>query len=222
MRALLGRVARLRPTFESHYHFTQDLRATPPREITIPSIHTIIVHSPHHPAFPHMLAVAQEQGLDLDWCREQLADGATCIVALLRERHSHDCPVGMGMLRTRPFWIEEIRHHFTPGPGGCYLYALYVSPPFRGRGIQHMITAARLRRAVAEGCRYAYTLVLNTNRASVKGHSVRGATLTARIDCLRLGPLHIASIRKLKPSLPTGNFPHAGFPRNGSLHLITK
>jgi ribosomal protein S18 acetylase RimI-like enzyme len=210
---------RLTPTFETHYHFTHDLDATPPREIELPDVYTTTIDSPAHSDFPHMLTIAREQNLDRTWCEDQLAEGARCAVALLRH-HDTDLPVGMGLFRTQPFWIEEIRHHFTPGPRGCYLYALYVSPRFRGRGIQHALAAARLHLALAQGRRYAYSLVLNTNRASLKGHSARGAIPSARIDCLRLGPLHLTSIRKLHPSLPTGTFPHTGFPRNASFHVI--
>jgi GNAT superfamily N-acetyltransferase len=217
--SVLRRLLRLRLSFESHYHFTQDLRSSPPREVTIDNIYCTAVDSSEHPGFPHMLAIAQEQGLDSGWCRDQLGEGARCILAM----SNHDGAervVGMGMVRTQPFWIEEIRHHFAPGPGGCYLYALYVSPGFRGRGIQHSINSARLRTCLALGARYAYTLVVNTNYASLKGHFAHGARLSARIDCVRLGPLHLASVRKLKTSLPTGSFPHDGFPRSASLHVI--
>ena len=221
LRALLRRVAHARIQLESHYHFTQDLRATPPREVTIPNIYTTTVDSPGHGSWPYVLAIAREQSLDESWCRDQLADGARCTLAIERSDDGTDRVVGMGMVRTQPFWIEEIRHHFAPGPGGCYLYALYVSPRYRGRGIQHAITATRLQAAVAQGCRYAYTLVLDTNHASLKGHSARGAHLTARIDCLRVGPLHLASVRKLRTSLPVGSFPYTGFPRDASVHFVT-
>ena len=217
LRSLAHRLTRLAPVFETHYHFTQDLHANPPLEVTIPDVYTTSIDAPAHPHFPHLLTIAREQGLDQSWCEDQLSEGAQGVVALFRQ-HGTDVPVGMGMLRTRPFWVEEIRHHFNPGSRGCYLYALYVSPDFRGRGIQHALSAERL--ALAQGLRYVHSLVQNTNRASLKGHAARGAIPSARIDCLRLGPIHLTSLRKLRPSLPTGTFTHTGLPRNTSVHLI--
>ena len=222
VRSLLRRLARPRLAFESHYHFTRDLRTTPPREVTIRNVYMTTVDSPEHPDFPHMLTIAAEQGLDADWCQEQLAEAATCGVALLREGDSPDRPVGMCMLRTRPFWVEEIGHHFNPGPRGAYVYALYVSPAFRGRGIQGLLFSHRFQTAAGEGRRFAYSMVLNTNTPSIKGHLAQGAKVSARIDCVRVGPLHLASVRRLKPASPIGSFTHAGFPRDAALHLVVR
>ena len=222
VRSLLIRLARPRLALESHYHFTRDLRTTPPREVTIRDVYMTMVDSPDHPDLPHMLTIAAEQGLDADWCREQLAEGATCGVAMLRESNDPDRPVGMCMLRTRPFWIEEIGHHFTPGSQGAYVYALYVSPAFRGRGIQGLLFSHRFQTAAAEGRRFAYSMVLNTNAPSIKGHLAQGAQVSARIDCVRVGRLHLASVRRLKTGLPIGSFTHAGFPRNTNLHLVVR
>jgi ribosomal protein S18 acetylase RimI-like enzyme len=222
VRSLFRRVSRLCLSGESHYLFTQNLHTTPPREVTLPNVFTTGVDSPDHPDFHHVLAVAGEQGLDADWCREQLAEGATCGVALLREGDGRERPVGMGMLRMQRFWVEEIGHHFDPGARGAYLYALYVSPAFRGRGIQGLLISQRFRTALYQGRRFAYAMVLSTNIPSIKGHLAQGADISARIDCFRVGPLHLASVRRLKPALPIGSFTHAGFPRDAALHLVVR
>lgn len=150
-----------------------------------------------------LLGLALEQGLDEEWCLDQLANGASCILALSRQGGQEQA-LGMGLVTFRPFWIEEIAHQFDPGPQGCYFFATYVRPAYRGRGIQKLLDGQRLARAAALGRRWAYAVVDTSNLPSCRSHRRSGFRPVLRIDHLRLGPCSLASRRRLSPSRPCG------------------
>ncbi|MGE5612057.1 MAG: N-acetyltransferase family protein, partial [Bacillota bacterium] len=178
-------------------------------------IHTLWLTTPDDPAYPLLLQIAQEQGLDDAWCREQLTAGDPCILAIADGK-----AVGMGLVTRRVFWIEEILHEFVPGPDGCYFYSTYVSPPYRGRRIQGLLDTRRLHWASAQNLRWCYALVEHPNTPSLRAHYRVGFRPAARIDRLRLRRLSLFHIRQLTATVSSARLTHTGFPRSSSIHII--
>lgn len=164
--------SRWRPTWRTHVLLARrcaDAIAPDPQA-------DVVVDSPDNGRFGTLVAFASEQGLDQEWCQDQLRDGAIAFLAL---SGSGDA-VGMGLLTRRPFYVAEIEQTFDPGPQGCYLYATYVTPSARGQKIQRRLDHHRLAHAATLGANIGYALVESDNTASLRGHAAGGFAVVAR------------------------------------------
>ena len=171
----------------------------------------IVVASPADPLFPALVRLGKEQGLDEDWCRDQLGDGALAFLALSAAADA----AGMGLLTRRPFHVAEIDQTFDPGPQGCYLYATYVTPSARGQKIQRRLDHHRLAHAATVGAAVGYALVESDNVASLRGHAAGGFEVVARHTRLAFRSKTLTVLRQrpmpFSPPRFTGNgaFVHA-------------
>src|SRR5688500_13081962 len=186
--------------------------AVPP---SLPSVSTQWVSSQSDRHYPHLVQIQSEQGLDESWCREQLTNGSSAVIAAV-----DGTPAGVGMYTRGEFWVGEIEHLYHPGPTACYLYATYVSPRFRGRRIQRLLDLSRVARGAEDGATYALAIVVSTNIASLRGHAAGGFHPVGRIDHFRLAGRSIMLVRKQTSKAPVGNFPGGGFLGSNSLHFI--
>jgi hypothetical protein len=186
--------------------------AIPP---SLPSVSTQWVSSQDDPHFPQLVQIQSEQGLDESWCREQLTNGSSAVIAVV-----DGTPAGVGMYTRGEFWVGEIDHLYHPGPTACYLYATYVSPRFRGRRVQRLLDLSRVHRGAQDGVDHAIAIVVSTNIASLRGHAAGGFRPVGRIDHFRLAGRSIMLVRKKTSKAPVGNFPGGGFLKSNCLHFI--
>jgi len=176
------------------------------------------VTTPSDPHFPLLLQILQQQGLDESWAREQFASGSSAILATVEE-NGQTIPAGVGLYTRGEFYVGEINHLYHPGPTACYLYATYVSPPYRGRRIQRLLDLHRVQKGAQDGVPHAIAIVLSSNTASLRGHASGGFLSAARIDHFRLRRSSIIVLRKKTSRLPVGNFPGGGFLSSPFLHF---
>jgi len=176
------------------------------------------VTSPSDHQFPLLLRILAEQGLDESWAREQLTSGSSAILATVEES-GQTIPAGVGLYTRGEFYVGEIDHLYHPGPSACYLYATYVSPPYRGRRIQRLLDFHRVQKGAQDGVPHAIAIVLSSNAASLRGHAAGGFRSAARIDQLRFRRSSIMVLRKKTSRLPVGNFPGGGFFGSPFLHF---
>jgi L-amino acid N-acyltransferase YncA len=176
------------------------------------------VRSPDDARFPLVLKILAEQGLDEDWAREQLASGASAILATIQE-NGQTIPVGVGMYTRGEFYVGEIDHLYHPGLTACYLYATYVSPAYRGRRIQRLLDLSRVQKGTQDGVPHAIAIVLSSNTPSLRGHAAGGFLSAGRIDHFRIRRSSIILLRQKTSRLPVGNFPSGGIFRSRFLHF---
>src|SRR6267142_4108323 len=119
------------------------------------SLHWITI--PTDPHFPHLVQIQGEQGLDESWCLEQLQSGSAATVATI-DQDGQTIPAGVGMFTRNEFFVGEIDSLYQPGPAAAYLYATYVSPPFRGQRIQRLLDLHRVHQAAQANAPYAIAI----------------------------------------------------------------
>ena len=180
------------------------------------SLHWIT--NPTDPRFPLLLQILQQQGLDEDWAREQLATGASAILSTVEE-NGQTIPAGVGLYTRGEFYVGEIDHLYHPGPTACYLYATYVSPAYRGRRIQRLLDLHRVEKGAHDGVPHAIAIVLAANKPSLRGHAAGGFRSAGRIDHLRFRRSSIIMMRKKTSRLPIGHFPGGGILGSRFLHF---
>jgi GNAT superfamily N-acetyltransferase len=158
-----------------------------------------------------------EHGLDEDWVAEQFAAGSTASLALAGGE-----PAGFIFLTCQAFYVSEIAHTFNPGLGGSYVYALYLRPRHRGRGLARLLEASVLVHGRdACGARTTYGLIESTNFASLRLHAALGFVPALRINLLHVSPRHVlAHLRRVSPSRPLASLVPNGFHVAPSLHLV--
>jgi len=176
------------------------------------------VSHPDDPQFPLLVRILSEQGLDENWAREQLASGASAILAIVEE-NGQTLPAGVGVYTRGEFYVGEIDHLYHPGPTACYLYATYVSPSYRGRRIQRLLDLHRVQKGAADGVPHAIAIVLSSNTPSLRGHAAGGFLSAGRIDHFRFRRSSIILLRQKTSRLPVGNFPGGGFFGSRFLHF---
>jgi ribosomal protein S18 acetylase RimI-like enzyme len=141
-------------------------RLAPPR--TVAGIQVDAVAATDKPQAQALDAFASDNGFPQGWAGEMVADGASVIVA--RDLASSGI-VAMAWWTSRPFHVEEIAAMLDPR-GGVYLFGDFVATAYRGRGIQQLLVAERLR-AAGEAA-HACTLVHPSNKASVRSYEAEG------------------------------------------------
>jgi ribosomal protein S18 acetylase RimI-like enzyme len=141
-------------------------REIPP--FSVEGVTTIVVRSPGDAAAAELEAFAERQGFPEAWAHEMLAGGASGTVV-------RDAAAGailaMGWATAQPFHVEEIAATLEPRDGGVYLFGDFVSPAARGRKLQRLMVAERLR---THDVRYACTLVHPSNGASLTSYQHEG------------------------------------------------
>jgi ribosomal protein S18 acetylase RimI-like enzyme len=110
-----------------------------------------------------------EFGFPAGWAGEMLTEGAQPVIAC---DASTGATLAMAWATTRPFFVEEIGATIDPGEGGVYLFGDYVAPAARGRRLQRLLVAERLRRAGPDA--RACTIVHPTNEPSMRSYRHEG------------------------------------------------
>jgi ribosomal protein S18 acetylase RimI-like enzyme len=118
-------------------------------------------------------AFADANGFPQGWARAMLAEGASAIVAI----DPAGAAMAMGWMTGRRFHVEEIGATLDPG-AGIYLFGDFVAPAQRGRNLQQLLVAQRLRGI--QQTAFACTLVEPSNVASVRSYEKEGFVIEAR------------------------------------------
>ena len=168
------RVGQFRPKKTVHLVLARPLKAEP---VASSAVRMVRITSPEDARFGAFIEICREQDVDEEWCRDQLERGSIGALALAED----DEPVGVGLVARGRFWVDEIGQTFVTGSDGCYLYAIYVRPPFRGRGIQLLIDHERFAWAIECGARWAYVVVHAANQSSRKAHARSGFIKVASV-----------------------------------------
>lgn len=163
------------------------------------------------PRMAPAVAINSEQGLGQDWCEEQLQAGARCLLALAEDTR----PVAAAWLIDREFWIDEIGHSIHPEPRGCYLYADWVTPAYRGRGLQRLMIRERIAAGAQAGKREAFSVVRPENLPSLRSYQACGFGAAVGVARIRAGRLTITCSRKLTNAPPIPRLLHTGWDIGG-------
>ena len=167
--------------------------------------------------YEELVELCREHGLDEEWVAEQFDAGSTAILARVGEEAA-----GFIFFTCQPFYVSEIAHTFNPGLGGSYVYALYLPPKHRGRGLARLLEASVLVHGRdACGARMVYGLIESTNAASLRLHAALGFATALRMNLLHVSPRHVlAHLRRISPSRPQASLVPNGFHFAPSLHLV--
>jgi GNAT superfamily N-acetyltransferase len=185
------------------------------RPIVPPGLHVTAVTSPSDAEFAALVHLSQEQGLDEQWCREQLHDSATACAVL-----SDSAAVGMGLVIQKPFEVAEVLRTFDPGPAGAYFFASYVTPQWRGKRIQRLLDICRAQYAARRAARTCYAIVETNNSPSLRAHAASGFRPVMALKLLRLGRLAVIHTRWLTPRIPRAGFTGGGLRLHPSLQVV--
>jgi hypothetical protein len=115
---------------------------------------------------------AVASGFPAGWVADMLAEGAVGVLAVSETEGE---PLAMGWMILRAFQVEEIGATLDPN-GGVYLFGDFVAPGQRGRKLQRLLVAERLRGVGAGAC----TIVHPGNVASVRSYGHEGFRVAGR------------------------------------------
>jgi ribosomal protein S18 acetylase RimI-like enzyme len=136
-------------------------------------VQTVAIRTADDPRVGKLDAFAVANGFPQGWVQEMLAEGASAVAAL----DLAGVMMAMGWMTERRFRVEEIEATLDPG-AGVYLFGDFVAPALRGRKLQQLLVAQRLRGI--EGAAFACTLVEPSNAASVRSYEKEGFVSEAR------------------------------------------
>jgi ribosomal protein S18 acetylase RimI-like enzyme len=152
--------------------------SAPMLETSVAGVQALVIWTADDPRAGMLDAFAVANGFPQGWAREMLAEGASAVVA----RDPAAAMLAMGWMTGRHFHVEEIGATLDPGTG-VYLFGDFVAPAQRGRKLQRLLVAERLR--VIEGAAFACTLVEPANVASVRSYEKEGFAVEGRFVSYR-------------------------------------
>jgi hypothetical protein len=159
---------RLLPRTERHLLLARPAASPPPADWWVQDVDVQTVTGPGDPRAAALDAFAVANGFPAGWTADMLADGATAALAV--DATAANAPLAMGWAIRRPFHVDEIDATLDPA-ASVYLFGDFVAPSHRGRRLQLLLVAERLR-AFAAGLP-ACTIIAPANLASL--HSYRNA-----------------------------------------------
>jgi hypothetical protein len=115
---------------------------------------------------------AVASGFPPGWVADMLAEGAVGVLAV---SHEDGSPLAMGWVTGRAFYVDEIGATLNPN-GGAYLFGDFVAPGHRGRKLQRLLVAERLRGMPRGAC----TIVHPGNVASMRSYGHEGFATAGR------------------------------------------
>src|SRR5687768_62385 len=181
--------------------------------------HVSLVQSADDPGFDTLLVLAGQQGLDREWCSEQLALGACeCVVKVAGSGE----PAAIGMVIARPFYVAELDYTFDPMHGGCYFYCEYVHPSFRGQRLKGLLDAARAAHAASRGAAIAYSIVAGTNFPSIRAHVSGHFRAVVKVIELHWSRWRFYVLRRTNTRFPSGRFVRENASNPGGPHLLRR
>jgi hypothetical protein len=137
------------------------------------------------PAFPPLDRLYSQAHFPTDWAATMLAAGDQATIVL-------DAATGHALaaawIARRPFYVQEIRRTFDPGPNADYYFGDFVSPAARGRGLQRLLIAHRL--SLSRG-RTALAMTCPANDPSQANYQSFGFTTIATLTSRFLAGLRI-------------------------------
>ena len=214
IRALLHRLRHVRPGVESYYLLGRRIAAgqsSPP-----PGYRLALVTRDTDPHFDDLVAFSALQGIDANWCLEELRDGVFMVLAICNKSGR---VAGAAWVATRAHAIDPIYHRFDPGPWGSGMLHAFVSPEHRGSRLQRHMVQPRFVRLLAMGKRFAYAVVRCDNRPSLRNYLNDEFVPIVRIDLVRVGGLTLTNFRRLTHALPMGRFIARTWPGSAFLHF---
>lgn len=117
-------------------------------------------------------AFAVASGFPAGWAGDMLGDGAEATLALANVG-GQTGGVAMGWRTSGRFFVEELGATLEQRYVGTYLFGDFVSPAFRGRGIQRWLVAERLR-ALGDTKFGTCTIVHPSNVTSLRNYQQEG------------------------------------------------
>jgi ribosomal protein S18 acetylase RimI-like enzyme len=152
----------------SQEHLLMGRVASPPvPQKPVAGVETLAIRTANDARVGILEAFANANGFPQGWAGEMLAAGASAIVAI----DPAGAAMAMGWMTGRRFHVEEIGATLDPG-AGVYLFGDFVAPAQRGRNLQQLLVAERLR--AIEQAAFACTLVEPSNAASVRSYEKEG------------------------------------------------
>jgi GNAT superfamily N-acetyltransferase len=161
------------PKSDTHLLLARDLSG-PMGNLTIADVDVVAIASKDDASAGTLEAFASEQGFPDRWALDMLGEGAT---ALLAHDTRSSQTLAMSWSTAKLFEVVEIGARLDPD-GGVYLFGDFVAPAQRGRNLQRMLVAERLRRAA--GAAFACTIIHPENVPSLRSYHREGFTPVAR------------------------------------------
>ena len=161
------------PRSETHLLLARELSG-PMGPLTVADVEVVAIPSKDDTSAGALEAFASEQGFPDGWALDMLGEGATALLA--RDTQSGQS-LAMSWSTAKSFEVVEIGATLDPD-GGVYLFGDFVAPAQRGRNLQRMLVAERVRRAA--GAAFACTIIHPENVASLRSYHREGFTPVAR------------------------------------------
>jgi hypothetical protein len=186
--------------------FTRDL-TTPLPGIAWPEGLTIqTLAAPGDGAFAALDRMYVANGFREGWATGLLKGTARVVVALDFSGEA----VAAGWLLREPFYVAEIRRTFDPGPNGDYYFGDFVTPSWRGRGLQRASILHRLHLSAADGRRWAIAMTREDNAPSCNNYKAGGFAVAADLTTRLLRNFSLDQLRRLDTSRPYGHLSDRG------------
>jgi ribosomal protein S18 acetylase RimI-like enzyme len=219
-RALRWRGGRLWPRVQTFLVLGQ--RIDPAAGAAAPSSDTRIlwVGCAEDEGFEAVVRIANQQGMDRQWCAEELTRQNAIAVALVKDPGGVERPAAAGWLCNTAHGVDTILHVLDVGAAGCQLLNCLVLPEFRGRGLQRRLTQQRLRAAADAGKQWAYTVVEKSNTFSLRNALACGHRPLMRADVVRWAGLTMTFLRAMTHRIPQGTYRFRGWPASRWFHFV--
>ena len=165
------------------------------------------VHHSRGDEFIAVEAFCAANGFPTDWPRRMLERGALGWIMIT----SGGEVAATAWITRSPFYVEEIRRTFDPGPDGDYYFGDFTAPSFRGRRLHRHLIQQRLEASRGAGRRWATAMTLSTNGASLSGYEALGFAVGSELRTRRRAGWQLDSIHSISAEQPASAFSSEGF-----------
>ena len=185
---------------------TRPATPSPPSVDLPPSFTLHPVTHPSDPAFLFLDRLYASDGFPAGWARQMLERGAQAVVIV-----QGDAPAASALLIRQPFYVQEIRRTFDPGPDADYYFGDFVAPGFRGRHLQRSLIRARLLMTHQAGRPWALAMTRATPPASLDNYVAEGFAPSAELRSRTFSRWQLDRFRFINRQLPHGKLSQEGF-----------
>jgi len=181
-------------------------RPMPPPPSAQPNTQVVIARSMGQEASTAMETMYAAQGFPAGWMGLMLDKGATAVGVL----GPGETAIAVALITPASLHVHEIGRTFYPDPEGEYFFGDFVTPEWRGHGLQKLLIAQRLELCRAAGRKWAFAMMRRENMASVKSYASLGFVLAAEFCRHSVARWQFSRLRVRVRSLPYGRFSAEG------------
>jgi GNAT superfamily N-acetyltransferase len=134
-----------------------------------------------------------------DWTHRMLAQGGRAVLIC-----SGDAPCASAWIMRSPFYVSEVRGTFDAGPDADYYLGDFVTPAFRGQGLQRALIRARLQISGESNRPWAIALTRDNIPASPANYLAEGFQLAAEVQTRKIWRWEFHRLRRKRADLPCG------------------